>query len=173
MSLALSRFKMLDLSRQLPGPYCSMLFADLGMDVLTVYSPTDPMGMGIPLLNRNKRSLTLNLKAPEGQEIFHKLVATADVVLEGGRPGGAVKLRADYDTLRQLNPRLVYCSISGYGQSGPYRNRVGQNSFVCNPYWMQHLVRPCLFNQLGNGNKVGSPVSTFWGLPTTGAGHCP
>ena len=62
MSLALSRFHMLDLSRQLPGPFCSMLLADLGMDVLTVCSPTDPMGMGIPLLARNKRSLTLNLK---------------------------------------------------------------------------------------------------------------
>ena len=127
MSLALSRFKLLDLSRQLPGPYCSMLFADLGMDVLTVYSPTDPMGMGIPLLNRNKRSLALNLKTPEGQEIFHQLVRTADVVLEGGRPGGAKKLRADYETLQALNPRLVYCSISGYGQDGPYRQRVGHD----------------------------------------------
>ena len=104
-----------------------MLFADLGMDVLTVYSPTDPMGMGIPLLNRNKRSLALNLKTPEGQEIFHQLVRTADVVLEGGRPGGAKKLRADYETLQALNPRLVYCSISGYGQDGPYRQRVGHD----------------------------------------------
>ena len=70
---ALSRFRMLDLSRQLPGPFCSMLLADLGMDVLAVYAPTDPMGMGIPLLGRNKRSLTLNLKAPEGRAIFHRL----------------------------------------------------------------------------------------------------
>ena len=54
-----------------------------------------------------------------------------------------------------------------------YRNRVGQKCFVCNPYWMQHLVRPCLFNHLGKGNKVGSPVLMLWGLPTTGAGHCP
>jgi len=127
MSTALSRYTMLDLSRQLPGPFCSMLLADLGMDVLTVYSPTDPMGMGIPMLGRNKRSLTLNLKAPEGQEILHRLAKTADVVLEGGRPGGARKLRADWDTLRAVNPRLVYCSISGYGQDGPYRNRVGHD----------------------------------------------
>lgn len=127
MPSALSRYKMLDLSRQLPGPYCSMLFADLGMDVLAVYSPTDPLGMGIPLLNRNKRSLSLNLKAPEGREIFYKLVAGADVVLEGGRPGGAKKLGVDYDTLRALNRRIVCCSISGYGQDGPYRDRVGHD----------------------------------------------
>src|SRR5512137_3002697 len=100
MALALSRFRMLDLSRQLPGPFCSMLLADLGMDVVVVASPNDPMGAGIPLLGRNKRSVTLNLKAPEGREIFQKLVRDADVVLEGGRPGGARKLGVDYDTLQ-------------------------------------------------------------------------
>jgi len=124
---ALSRFRMLDLSRQLPGPFCSMLLADLGMDVLAVYSPTDPMGMGIPLLGRNKRSLTLNLKVPEGRAIFHRLARDADVVLEGSRPGAAARLGVDYETLGQLNPRLVYCSISGYGQDGPYRDRVGHD----------------------------------------------
>ncbi len=124
---ALSRFRMLDLSRQLPGPFCSMLLADLGMDVLAVYSPTDPMGMGIPLLGRNKRSLTLNLKAPEGRAILHRLAREADVVLEGSRPGAAARLGVDYETLGQLNPRLVYCSISGYGQDGPYRDRVGHD----------------------------------------------
>src|SRR2546426_6952049 len=124
---ALSRFRMLDLSRQLPGPFCSMLLADLGMDVLAVCSPTDPMGMGIPLLGRNKRSLTLNLKAPEGRAIFHRLAREADVVLEGSRPGAATRLGIDYETLAALNPRLVYCSISGYGQDGPYRDRVGHD----------------------------------------------
>src|SRR5213593_2953995 len=124
---ALSRFRMLDLSRQLPGPFCSMLLADLGMDVLAVYSPTDPMGMGIPLLGRNKRSLTLNLKVPEGRAIFHRLARDADVVLEGSRPGAAARLGVDYETLGQLNPRLVYCSIPGYGQDGPYRDRVGHD----------------------------------------------
>src|SRR5881296_84303 len=124
---ALSRFRMLDLSRQLPGPFCSMLLADLGMDVLAVYAPTDPMGMGIPLLGRNKRSLTLNLKTPEGREIFHRLARDADVVLEGSRPGAAARLGVDWETLRALNRRLVYCSISGYGQDGPYRDRVGHD----------------------------------------------
>jgi crotonobetainyl-CoA:carnitine CoA-transferase CaiB-like acyl-CoA transferase len=127
MPAALSRFRMLDLSRQLPGPFCSMLLADLGMDVLAVYAPTDPMGMGIPLLGRNKRSLSLNLKAPEGRAIFHDLARDADVVLEGSRPGAAARLGVDYETLRALNPRLVYCSISGYGQDGPYRDRVGHD----------------------------------------------
>src|SRR5579884_2695179 len=110
MPAALGRYRLLDLSRQLPGPYCSMLLADLGMDVLAVQAPTDPMGMGIPLLGRNKRSITLNLKA-----------------LEGGRPGVAARLGVDYETLRAINPRLVYCSISGYGQDGPYRARVGHD----------------------------------------------
>jgi crotonobetainyl-CoA:carnitine CoA-transferase CaiB-like acyl-CoA transferase len=104
-----------------------MLFADLGMDVVVVASPNDPLGAGIPLLGRNKRSLTLNLKAPVGREIFHRLARESDVVLEGGRPGGAKKLGVDYETLRAVNPRLVYCSISGYGQDGPYRDRVGHD----------------------------------------------
>src|SRR2546428_12818970 len=124
MAQALSRFRLLDLSRQLPGPFCSMLLADLGMDVVVVAAPTDPMGAGIPLLGRNKRSLTLNLKTPEGREIFHRLARDADVVLEGSRPGAATRLGVDYETLRALNRRLVYCSISGYGQDGPYRDRV-------------------------------------------------
>jgi len=97
------------------------------MDVLVVANPGDPMGGGIPFLGRNKRSMTLNLKADRGREIFHRLAATADVVLEGGRPGVAARLGVDYETLRALNPRLVYCSISGYGQDGPYRDRVGHD----------------------------------------------
>ena len=104
MTQALARFRMLDLSRQLPGPFCSMLLADLGMDVIVIASPNDPLGMGIPILGRNKRSLTLNLKDPEGRAIFHKLAAEADVVLEGGRPGGAKKLGVDYETLRGAQP---------------------------------------------------------------------
>src|SRR5262245_26805635 len=127
MPSALARFRLLDLSRQLPGPFCSMLLADLGMDVLTVAAPNDPLGTGVPLLGRNKRSLTLNLKAPEGRAIFHRLARDADVVLEGSRPGAAARLGVDYATLRELNPRLVYCSISGYGQDGPYRDRVGHD----------------------------------------------
>src|SRR5205809_7840168 len=93
---ALSRFRMLDLSRQLPGPFCSMLLADLGMDVLAVYAPTDPMGMGIQLLGRNKRSLTLNLKAPEGRAIFQRLAREADGVIGGSSPGATARRGVDY-----------------------------------------------------------------------------
>src|SRR5579875_2613263 len=125
MPAALGRYRLLDLSRQLPGPYCSMLLADLGMDVLAVQAPTDPMGMGIPLLGRNKRSLTLNLKAPEGRTVFHRLAREADVVLEGSRPGVAARLGVDYETLRAINPRLVYCSISGYGHDVNYLGYAG------------------------------------------------
>lgn len=123
----LSRLRMLDLSRQLPGPFCSTLLADLGMDVLCIGSPGDPFGVGIPFLARNKRSMTLNLKQPEGRDIFLRLAGEADVLLEGFRPGVTRRLGIDYDALRAHNPRLIYCSISGYGQTGPYRDRVGHD----------------------------------------------
>src|SRR5262245_43941633 len=123
----LTGLRMLDLSRQLPGPFCSTLLADLGMDVLTITAPGDPFGTGIPFLARNKRSMTLNLKAPAGRDVFLRLAAGADVVLEGFRPGVAARLGIDYATLRARNPRLVYCAISGYGQDGPYRDRVGHD----------------------------------------------
>ena len=123
----LARYRMLDLSRQLPGPFCSTLLADLGMDVLTITAPGDPFGTGIPFLQRNKRSMTLNLKLAAGRDVFHRLARETDVVLEGFRPGVASRLGIDYDTLRRDNPRLVYCAISGYGQDGPYRDRVGHD----------------------------------------------
>ena len=123
----LRHLKLLDLSRQLPGPYCSTLLADLGMDVLTIAAPADPFGVGIPFLARNKRSMTLNLKSERGREIFLALADTADVVLEGFRPGVTQRLGIDYEILRARNPRLIYCAISGYGQDGPYRDRVGHD----------------------------------------------
>jgi crotonobetainyl-CoA:carnitine CoA-transferase CaiB-like acyl-CoA transferase len=127
MTTPLARYRMLDLSRQLPGPFCSTLLADLGMDVLTITAPRDPFGTGIPFLQRNKRSMTLDLKTAEGRDLLTRLVNDADVLLEGFRPGGAARLGIDYETLRRENPRLVYCAISGYGQDGPYRDRVGHD----------------------------------------------
>ena len=126
-SLPLGRFRMLDLSRQLPGPFCSTLLADLGMDVLVITAPRDPFGMGIPFLARNKRSMTLDLKTDAGRDIFLRLVDSADVLLEGFRPGVMQRLGFDWEALRARNPRLVYCAISGYGQDGPYRERVGHD----------------------------------------------
>lgn len=123
----LAGLRMLDCTRQLPGPFCSTLLADLGMDVVTVGAPGDPMGGGIPFLGRNKRSITLNLKTDAGRRLFQRLAATVDVVLEGARPGVAARLGIDYATLSAANPRLVYCAISGYGQDGPYRDKVGHD----------------------------------------------
>ena len=125
--LPLAKLKVLDLSRQLPGPFCSMLLADLGADVVCIANPNDPMGVGIPFLARNKRHMTLNLKANAGREIFLRLASGADIVLEGYRPGVPQRLGIDYESLRSRNPRLIYCSISGYGQDGPYRDRVGHD----------------------------------------------
>lgn len=127
MSLALEHHRMIDLSRQLPGPFCSTLLADLGMDVLCVGAPSDPFGVGIPFLARNKRSMTLNLKTERGRELLLSLIDGADVVLEGFRPGVTKRLGIDYETLAARNPRLVYCAITGYGQDGPYRDRVGHD----------------------------------------------
>jgi crotonobetainyl-CoA:carnitine CoA-transferase CaiB-like acyl-CoA transferase len=127
MAAPLRNLKCLDLSRQLPGPFCSLMLADLGVDVLVIAAPNDAMGIGIPLVQRNKRSMTLNLKSAEGREIFQKLAADADIILEGFRPGVTARLGIDYPTMAKLNPRLVYCSISGYGQDGPYRDKVGHD----------------------------------------------
>jgi crotonobetainyl-CoA:carnitine CoA-transferase CaiB-like acyl-CoA transferase len=123
----LAGLRLLDLSRQLPGPFCSTLLADLGMDVLTIAAPDDPFGIGIPFLARTKRSMTLNLKSDAGRDIFLRLAAEADVVLEGFRPGVTARLGIDYETLRARNSRLIYCAISGFGQDGPYRDRVGHD----------------------------------------------
>jgi len=139
MEAALAGFKVLDLSRLLPGPFCSMLLADLGADVLKVEDPTtgDYIRWWEPrigknsgfhvVLNRNKRSMTLNLKAAEGKEIFKRLAADADVVLEGFRPGVMNRLGLGYDVLKELNPRLVYCAITGYGSSGDRSQRAGHD----------------------------------------------
>lgn len=128
MKGALQGFKVLDLSRLLPGPYCSMILADHGADVLRIEArrfAADPFPMHT--LQRNKRHISLDLKADEGREIFYRLAREADVVLEGFRPGVAARLRVDYAALRQVNPRLVYCSISGYGQTGPRRDAAGHD----------------------------------------------
>jgi crotonobetainyl-CoA:carnitine CoA-transferase CaiB-like acyl-CoA transferase len=124
---ALGHLRMLDLSRQLPGPFCSTILADLGMDVLVIGAPNDPFGNGMRLLARNKRSMTLNLKTDAGREVFRRLARDADVVLEGFRPGVTARLGIDYERLRADNARLVYCAITGYGQDGPYRDRVGHD----------------------------------------------
>ena len=132
---ALSRFKVLDLTRVRAGPTCVRQLADWGADVIKVEMPEgldqgDPMGgprMGSDFqnLHRNKRGLTLNLKAAEGVAVFKRLVETADVVVENYRPDVKHRLGVDYAALSAVNPRLVYASISGFGQDGPYAGRPG------------------------------------------------
>lgn len=125
---ALQGIRVLDLSRMLPGPYCSMILADHGAEVIAIEDRRFLAdGLFFSDLNRNKRHMTLNLKAPQGLEIFMRLAKSADVVLEGFRPGVVERLKVDYQTLSRDNPRLVYCSISGYGQTGPYAQRPGHD----------------------------------------------
>ena len=129
----LSRFKILDLSRVRAGPTCVRQLADWGADVIKIEAPPDGRealggdrdNSDFQNLHRNKRSLTINLKAEEGREIFHKLVAEADVVIENYRPDVKYRLGADYETLAAINERIILVSISGFGQDGPYGKRAG------------------------------------------------
>ncbi len=135
--LALDGLRMLDLTSQLSGPYCAMILGDLGADVIKVErpgvgddsraSPPAINGESAPFMtfNRNKRSITLDLKAPEGRTIALELARRADVVLENFRPGTVARLGLGYEDVRAINPRVIYCSISGFGQTGPYRERGG------------------------------------------------
>ncbi|WP_136799023.1 CaiB/BaiF CoA transferase family protein [Desulfosediminicola ganghwensis] len=125
---ALAGVRVLDLSRLLPGPYCSMILADHGADVIAIENRKfQDDGLFFEELYRNKRHMSLNLKNPKGKEIFSRLVRDADVVLEGFRPGVVDRLGVDYEALCQINPGIIYCSISGYGQTGPKRYQVGHD----------------------------------------------
>lgn len=139
MNGPLDGIKVIDCSRLLPGGFCTMLLGDLGADVIKVEEPGrgDYIREFMPfkgeqsymhlVLNRNKRSMTLNLKSSEGVKILKRLVRDADVLVEGFRPGVMDKLGVGYDALKEINPRLVYCAITGYGQTGPYANRPGHD----------------------------------------------
>lgn len=141
MVMALDGIKVVDLSRLAPGPFCSMLLADFGAEVLLVEAVpgvSDKLGaraatvdaeraVAYNALARGKRSIALNLKDDEARKIFYDLIKDADVVLEGFRPGVVKRLGVDYETLAKINPRIVYCSLSGFGQTGPYSNLVGHD----------------------------------------------
>jgi len=139
MNLPLSNIRVLDVSQVMAGPFCCMLLGDMGADVIKVEPPgvgdqtRAAMGFrlkgsdsgGFLALNRNKRSIELDLKSDAGREAFYELVKTADVLVENNRPGVVQRLGIDYPTLKQINPRLVYASISGFGQTGPWALRPG------------------------------------------------
>jgi alpha-methylacyl-CoA racemase len=135
----LSQLKVLDFSTLLPGPYATMILADMGADVIHVESPTRPDLLRVtpPMfdarsyvhltINRNKRSLALNLKSAQASEIIHQLIQSYDVVVEQFRPGVMARLGLDYATLKAINPQLIYCSVTGYGQTGPFKDKAGHD----------------------------------------------
>ncbi|MCP3875251.1 MAG: CoA transferase [Desulfobacteraceae bacterium] len=125
---ALSGIKVLDLSRLLPGPYCSMILADHGAHVTAIEDKRFKADKSFfKSLYRNKEHMTLNLKKQKGREVFYNMVKDADVFLEGFRPGIAQKLKIDYKTLYNINPKIIYCSITGYGQDGPLSQEPGHD----------------------------------------------
>lgn len=143
MSGALDGIRVVDLSRLAPGPYASMLLGDFGADVLLVEAPPEAVSRGAArapvdddaatrrrahgALGRNKRSIVVDLRTDEGKAVVHRLVEDADVFLEGFRPGVVDRLGVGYEAISRINPRIVYCSISGYGQTGPYSHMVGHD----------------------------------------------
>ena len=139
MDQALEGLKVLDLTRLLPGGYCTMLLADMGADVLKLEDPfggdyvrwfppkINEESAYFLAVNRNKKSMKLNLKHERGKEIFKKLAKHYDVLVEGFRPGVMDRLGLGYEEISRINPRIVYCSISGYGQDGPYSQRAGHD----------------------------------------------
>jgi len=135
MDPPLKSIRILDLSRSLTGPFCSMILADLGAEVIKVEVPEVgdmTRSWGPPFIggesayflcvNRNKKSMTLNLKTEKGKKILYRLAEKCDVLLENFRPGVTDKLGVNYEAIHEINPRMVYCSISGFGQTGPYRD---------------------------------------------------
>ena len=140
---ALEGIRVIDLSRILAGPYCSMLLGDMGAEIIKIEQPGTGDGSrqwGPPWIagesayylsvNRNKKSLTLNLKHPEGQAILKKLIASADILVENFLPGTLERMGLDYPTLSANFPGLIYCSITGYGQNGPYKDRPGYDFII-------------------------------------------
>ncbi len=177
MALPLEDLRVLDLSRLLPGPFCSLLLADCGADVIKVedtgmgdyarWSP--PFHEGVEksaagalflALNRNKRSIRVNLKSDEGRELLLKLAQDADIVLESFRPGVLDRLGVGYDALKAVNPGIVYCAISGYGQDGPYAQRAGHD--------MNYLATSGLLGL--TGDVGGPPVQSAAQIADIGAG---
>jgi len=136
MGLPLSKIRILDLTLIMAGPYCTLILGDLGAEVIKIERPGEGEGArGVPphffegesayfiAMNRNKKSMTLDLKNKKGREIFYELAKKSDIVIDNFRPGVVKKLGVDFDTLKEINPRIICCSISGYGETGPFNDR--------------------------------------------------
>src|SRR5438874_2196094 len=169
MTTALGGLRVLDQTQVMAGPFCSMLLADMGADVVKIEPPggehtrreheiAPGVSASFLAVNRNKRSLVLDLKRGEGVAVLKKLVATADVLVANYRPGVARRLGVDYETLCAINPRLIYCSISGFGQTGPYAERGGYDLIA---QGMSGIMS-------ATGSEGGPPVKV--GVPITDLG---
>ncbi|MHA1797471.1 MAG: CaiB/BaiF CoA transferase family protein [Candidatus Helarchaeota archaeon] len=140
----LNNIRILDLTMLVPGPYATRILGDLGAEIIKIESPNrvdiirnrDPLlnkpneekyGSYHANLNRNKKSLTLNLKTEQGRRIFYELSKRSDVIIESFRPNVKKRLKIDYETIKKLNPKIIYCSLTGFGQTGPYSNRPGHD----------------------------------------------
>ncbi|CAO2647692.1 Nn.00g086140.m01.CDS01 [Neocucurbitaria sp. VM-36] len=168
-NLPLAGIKVLDMTRVLAGPYCTQILGDLGADIIKIEHPTrgdDTRAWGPPYaqytddkegpgesayylgVNRNKRSIGLSFQHPAGVDILHRLVKECDVLVENYLPGSLAKYAMDYDTVSKINPSIVYASITGYGQTGPYRNRAGYDVMVEAEMGLMHIT----------GARDGPPV---------------
>lgn len=177
MSLPLDGTLVLDLTRLLPGPLCSMWLADFGAEVIKIEQPGrgdytrwmpplrgDTSGLFL-LLNRNKKSVTLDLKQPQGREVFLRLVREADILLEGFRPGVMERLGLGYRQLSEINPRLVYCAITGFGQDGPYVRAAGHD--------INYIGLAGILGQTGTSGTEGAPVLPAVQIADIGGGALP
>ena len=176
---ALDGIRVIDFTRVLAGPYCTMMLGDLGAEVIKVEQPGSGDGTrqwGPPWVgeesayflstNRNKKSITLNLKHEEGQRLAHELIASADVLVENFRPGTTAKLGLDYEKLTAEHPSLIYCSITGYGKNGPYSERSGYDFMIQAQGGLLSITGP----EDGPPSKVGvAIVDITAGLHATSA----
>jgi len=171
----LDNIRILDITRALAGPYCTMMLGDLGADVIKVERPgsgDETRGWGPPFVgkpygpypgesayfiaaNRNKRSLTINIQTPEGQEIIHQLAGISDVLVENYRTGDLDKLGLGYNNLHEKYPKLIYCSVSGYGRTGPYADRPGYDAVIQGEGGMMSITGPTA----GPPSRVGIPIT--------------
>jgi formyl-CoA transferase len=171
----LNDIRILDITRALAGPYCTMMLGDLGADVIKVERPgvgDETRGWGPPFVgepygpypgesayfiaaNRNKRSVTVNIQTKEGQEIVRKLAGISDVLVENYRTGDLDKLGLGYDEMHSLYPKLIYCSVSGYGRTGPYADRPGYDAVIQGEGGLMSITGPVE----GPPSRVGIPIT--------------
>jgi formyl-CoA transferase len=187
---ALSHLKVLDLSRVLAGPWCTQMLADLGADVIKVERPgfgDDTRHWGPPFMqdadgndtseatyftacNRNKRSITLDMAKPEGQALILKMAAQSDVLVENFKVGGLKQYGLDYESLKALNPRLIYCSITGFGQTGPYAERAGYDLMIQASSGLMSITGAADDTPGGGPMRVGvAVIDIFTGVYATSA----